>query len=63
MGLMFRRIFPAGVAGTWVARMPRGGDPLERRSLLRPRGHLSGTGCPLASAVQPRRSLDRGHAR
>jgi hypothetical protein len=59
---MFRRIFPAGVAGTWVARMPRGDDPLERRNLLRPRGHPSGTGCPLVSAVQPHQSLDRGRA-
>jgi hypothetical protein len=29
---MFRRIFPAGVAGTWVARMSRGDDPPKRRT-------------------------------
>jgi hypothetical protein len=41
---MFRHIFPAGVAGTWVARMPHGGDLPERRSLLRPRDTLLGPG-------------------
>jgi hypothetical protein len=40
--------------------MPRGDDPRVRRSPLRPRGHPSGTGCLLVSAVQPQRSLDRG---
>jgi hypothetical protein len=27
MDLTFRRTFPAGVAGTWVAMRPRGDDP------------------------------------
>jgi hypothetical protein len=52
---MFRRTFPAGAAGTWVAMTPRGDDPQERRSPHRPRGLSFGTGCPLVSAVQPLR--------
>jgi hypothetical protein len=42
---MFRRIFPAGAAGTWVAMTLRGDDPQERRSPPRPRGHPFETGC------------------
>jgi hypothetical protein len=57
---MFRRIFPAGAAGTWVAMMLRGDGPQERRSPLRPRGHPFGTGCPSVSVVQSQRNLDRG---
>jgi hypothetical protein len=30
---MYRRTFPAGVAETWMAKLPRGDDPLVRRSL------------------------------
>jgi hypothetical protein len=58
--LTFHHTFLAGVAGTWVAMMPRGDDPRERCSPHRPRGHPLGTGCPLVSAVLPQRSLDRG---
>jgi hypothetical protein len=60
MDLTFRRTFPAGVAGTWVAMMTRGDDPRERRNPRRPRGHPLGTGCPLGPAALPQRSLDRG---
>jgi hypothetical protein len=53
MGSSFRCIFPAGAAGTWVARTPREDDPQEWRNPHRPWGHPFGTGCPLVSAVQP----------
>jgi hypothetical protein len=59
-GSMFRRIFPAGVARTWVAMTSHGDDLRGRRNPHWPRGHPFGTGCPLVSAVQPQRSLDRG---
>jgi hypothetical protein len=57
---MFHRIFPAGAAGTWVAKTPRGDGLLVRRSLRRPRGHPFGTGRPLVSTVLLQRNLGRG---
>jgi hypothetical protein len=56
MGLMFHRIFPAGATGIWVARTPRGDDPLVRRSLRSyqgsPRsGTLLGFGPPGGSGL------------
>jgi hypothetical protein len=57
---MFRRIFPAGAAGTWAATTPREDGPREWRSPRQPRGHPLGTRCPLVSVVLPQRSLGRG---
>jgi hypothetical protein len=47
MGLTYRRTFPAGAAGTWMAMTSRGDDPRVRRSPRWPRGHPLGTRCPL----------------
>jgi hypothetical protein len=58
--MTYRRTFPAGAAGTWMAMTPCGDDPRERCSPRRPRGHPLGTGCPLGLAVLPQRSLDQG---
>jgi hypothetical protein len=61
MGLTYRCTFPAGVVGTWMAKSPRGDDPLVRRSPRQPMGHPLGSGHPLEFAVRPQRSLDRGY--
>jgi hypothetical protein len=48
-GFEYPRTFPAGAAGTWMAKLPRRDDV-----------HPPGSGRPLESAVQPQRSLSRG---
>jgi hypothetical protein len=57
---MYRRTSPVGVAGTWVAKSPRGDDPLVRRSPHRPMGHPPEFGHPLEFEVKLERSPGRG---
>jgi hypothetical protein len=49
MGSLSHRIFPAGVAGTWVAMMPCEDGQRGRRSPRRSMGHPFGIGRPLVS--------------
>jgi hypothetical protein len=51
MGSSYRRTSLAVVAGTWVAKSPRGDDPLVRRSPRRPIGHPPRFGHPLEFVV------------
>jgi hypothetical protein len=60
MGSTYRRTSPAGVAGTWVAKSPRGDDPLVRRGPCRPMGHPPGFRHPLEFVVKLEQSLGRG---
>jgi hypothetical protein len=60
MGLTYRRTSPVGVAGTWVAKSPRGGDALVRHSPRRPMGYPPRFGRPLEFVVQLERRLGRG---
>jgi hypothetical protein len=52
--LTYRRTFPAGVVGTWMAKSPRGDDPPVQRSPRRPMGHPPKFEHPLEFAVLPR---------
>jgi hypothetical protein len=52
--------FLAGVAGTWMAKSPRGDDPPVRRNPHQPMEHSPEFGRPLEFAVQPQRGLGRG---
>jgi hypothetical protein len=61
MDLMYRRTSPAGAAGTWMARTPRGDDPRERRNPRRLMGPPPEFGRPLVFAVLPQQSPDRGY--
>jgi hypothetical protein len=54
--VLLRQVWPR----TWMARSPRGDDPLVRCSPRRPMGHPLGSGRPLGFTAQPQRSHSRG---
>jgi hypothetical protein len=60
MGLTYRRTSLVGVAETWAAMSPRGGDPLAWHSPRQPMGHPCGFGRPLEFVAQAEQSPGRG---
>jgi hypothetical protein len=57
---MYHRTSLAGAARTWMAKSPRGDDPLVRRSPRWPTGHPLGSERPLEFVVLPQQSRSRG---